>query len=268
VLTVDPSKFRIGGETALGLALALGYFLARAVSWLHLWCVATVPIASVTGRPANLPPQLSMVDVTADWIGQLAAYVNAHYPSGLVSELRADSRREMYERWHQVTPDFARLVVHTGRVKKRIVGCCIIIPISLETFAAYRNSLGTPENWNGQARTASAECAVLFMPALHCRKQFLASAQSAVLAELFSSFAASHVRDIAKTVIVSPVMTAISRANMKALGFEMSRHSKAGFELWELDGRRLSELSEAARRTFTALRERRTSTAGQGTPVA
>jgi hypothetical protein len=37
------------------------------------------------------------------------------------------------------------------------------------------------------------------------------------------------------------------------MGFEMFRRSKAGFDIWELDARRASELSSAARATIAAI---------------
>jgi len=264
----DSSRIHIGLETIVGVVAALVYWSLRAVSAASLWWVASARIGTLTERPAALPPNTEIVNVEASSIAELASYVDVHYPTGLVSELHLNTRREMYESWHENSPHFARLVVQKHRGKNRSTGCCILLPISPETFARYRNGFGTPDCWTTPDRTASPECVVLFMPALHCQKVLKSSAVSSVLAELFVSLAASHVRDVAKTVLVAPVHTDATRANVRALGFEMFRHSRAGFELWELDGRRLSELSKDAKRTFAVIRARSVAVGADRAPAA
>jgi len=94
------------------------------------------------------------------------------------------------------------------------------------------------------------------MPSLHFTKTVDDKLAPNVLAELFVSSVAARVKELKSLVVVAPIRSNAERANAQALGFEMFRHSKAGFELWELDGRRVDDLSVSGRRTFEVLKAR------------
>jgi hypothetical protein len=252
-LSFDRQKYSIGWETWAGLIILaltiVGWLVARS----YLKSVGTVRIGTLSGTPATLPSGVSIVPVdSAERCRQLAAYADAHYPARYISALSADSRLDMYGRWLVMDPQFARLAIRTKGGRDTVIGCCIILAISPTTFANYRNGFGSPDAWTTNDRPPASGGVALFMSALHCAHT-RGLPMSAVLAELFCSFVAVRITAMDTTILVAPVKTPSGRCNVRQMGFEMFRRSKAGFDIWELDARRASELSSAARATIAAI---------------
>jgi hypothetical protein len=256
-IAIDVHRFHLDWKIIVGIVLIVIQIILHIASRLYLRRATSTHIGPLSATPLNSLTGLCIeaANTTAS-LDELAEYLDEHYPAGFISDLHLNNRREMYARWHIISPGFAQIVRRTTITPSAIVGCCILLPITKETFASYRNGLGAPDAWIAANIQLSAELHVFFMPSLHFQKGVDNQQAPQVLAELFASFAGTRITDTSKTLIVAPVRTESEQANVRALGFEMFRRSKAGFAIWELDGRRGSELSEAGSETFTILAAR------------
>jgi hypothetical protein len=254
-IAIDVHRLHLDWKTIVGIVVIIIQVILHIASRRALRRAASTPIGPLHDTSLTVTGfQIEPVSTRAS-LEELAEYLNAHYPADFISHLRLNSRREMYARWQDMSPNFAQVVRRTTGTQHTIAGCCVLLPITIATFAGYRNGLGAPDAWEPANVHLSPELHIFFMPALHFQKGESTQAPD-VLAELFASFAGTRITDTKKTLIVAPIRTESEQANAKALGFEMFRHSKAGFEIWELDGRRMEELSASGRNTFTVLAAR------------
>jgi hypothetical protein len=255
-----PEGFHPSWELVVGfLLLATGF----AVPWLARRLLRRiVSVRLDTSRtPALRPPSSAMLQTaivrTDEDIVRLVRFFEEVYPYFYVTGIPTKARGKTYKKWLVHCPGFARLILQlVPREPAKIVGFTVVLRMDYGTYVRYRNGEGDPQTWDGRfLLPREIEGApFLYLQAFYCSHAGGPQAPRYLFTHLLGHlryFAAYP--DSQPPVIFSPARAPQSIENLKNLGFEQARISRGGFEIWELDCRRIQELSSAAQSTYSAL---------------
>ncbi len=245
-------KLYLGWKLQTGLGLIAANFGLR---WLIKGVLRFAESALLTpaSNAVNTSNKLIYEPVTEDTVEKLAHLSSIVYPQGFVSKVGRDKKIRTYQRWFQANPCFAYLIFTKGKTKK-LVGFSIVLRITYETYLQYRNGDAIPWDWSkSDFLDADADGPFyLFSQAIYCRR-WHGRSEGAFLTHCYLT----HIWHYAKNkrpLILAPNITSSGKKNSLTLGFERCRASESGMDLFELDCRRIEELSKDAQATASYIR--------------
>jgi len=246
----------INAELLLGLSvMALGLLLRsiRLIQLRRFDSLAIRPSAS-THRNTDLVVKTA---ASVEDIEELARFIELAYPYRYVSKVDIAIRTKTYCEWMNWCPGFARTFWLRGSDGiDDLIGFSVIVRTHQNSYVRYRNGLNDPWTWDSShiIDAKGAGTAFLFVQGLYCSRHvegatpvFLYNAFLEHLAYFCSNPA------VCPPVIYAPAMQKQSRANLTMMGFEKARISRGQFDIWELDCRKIMELSLEAQKTFSDL---------------
>jgi hypothetical protein len=213
-----------------------------------------------TEAPPHRSPstQLETALVTTDEdLIELADFFERVYPHHYIAGIGSEERQVIYKRWRRKCPGFAWLVVRLGNSKsKKILGFSIVLRVDHANYISYRNGESDPWTWDERSllNFDFPGTSFLYLQAFYC-----SPAGGRRSARYLYGHLIDHLRYFCldpvglPPVIYSPARMPQSIESLQSLGFERARTSRGGFGIWELDCRRIGELSSAAQETYRAL---------------
>ncbi|MEB3192548.1 MAG: hypothetical protein VKL42_19560 [Snowella sp.] len=187
-------------------------------------------------------------------IEDVANIFSQAFPHTAFSEVDMEKKRRTLRTWCQACPNSV-LAVSTVSSRKEIVGFSIAIPLTKDTYVLYRNGQSQPWDWqkNNILSKNNTRVAYIFHQVIYLKKTIDNDA-----GKILTGLAVKHIALIAnkKTpVVIAPRKSEAGKKNAKILGFENIGQSEKGFPLFELDLRKVDELSENAKDFWQAIKK-------------
>ncbi|MBS1715343.1 MAG: hypothetical protein JST30_13515 [Armatimonadetes bacterium] len=202
-----------------------------------------------------MPPNISFIDADDEHFLHLGALANRAYPPKYKSTLTGDDRTETFARWQRDQPGSVKVLIEKGPFGETIIGFSIMARTKKQTYREYRNGYGKALDWvkDNFDLDFSDQGQFLFVYYVYCLHSVPGSA------DVVNTMFVEHVASMCKSprnwppVIFDAVNTKEGKANALGWGFEQSRISRVGMPIFELDCRRVQDLSDAAKATYRSI---------------